>query len=73
MKKTEWSKTWNGHEIQQTWELLSPMHVNSFFSIVNNFYDEKKTISIWKSGFINRDTSCDIQIRFNTSKSIQII
>ena len=69
LKKSDWVTTWNGHENQITWELLSPMSFAAFFIIVNYFYTENKTISICKYGMINRDNSCDIQIRYNNSKS----
>ena len=63
-----WNNEWNGHVKHQTWDLSSPISCNSFFGIVQKFYDANKTEFIWKSGLIGRDLSCSYCVKFNHSK-----
>jgi hypothetical protein len=54
--------------MKTSWEIFTPFSHESFKSIINNFYDESKTVMLWKNGMLNKESCCDLLITYNDSK-----
>ena len=72
-KKLEWAKDWKGEEFLMTWSLFSPLPYYSFLEIIDHFYDKDKTTVAWKYGFVNKEITCNILVRYSENKSKLIV
>lgn len=50
------------------WDLMVQPPSRLIFSLIHNCYDQKKTILAWRTGLVNKETCCDVLVRFHGSR-----
>jgi len=71
-KNNIWFKEWTGLEYKITWNLFCSISFNSFCKLVNIFYVKNWIRLIWSTGFIIKDSHCDVMLTYSDNKSIYI-
>jgi hypothetical protein len=60
----EWNQEWKGHELTFTWYLLTSMPRTFVHELLKIYFDENKSQTICKNGFVNKDSTCDVLVRY---------
>ena len=72
-KNNIWFKEWTGLEYKITWNLFCSISFISFCKLANIFYVKNWIRLIWSTGFIIKDSHCDVMVTYSDDKSIQFM
>lgn len=47
-----------------SFELISPIALEGFCQLIQQFFSVEKTLTLWNYGLINKDSGCDVLVRY---------